>query len=129
MVDAQAASTRAVRGPRPSRLRIDEADELDIRILDAALGQTMARPGTAAQTVLSSTHHYPDGRMTEARRRASQRGWPVIQWYYRFTLHTPGSRAFEPDSVEAVFCPNWACSEPATCPTACAPWRWPGREP
>jgi hypothetical protein len=90
MVDALAASTRAVRGPHPSRLRIDEADELALPILDAALGQTMARPGVAAQTVISSTHHYPDGTMTEVLRRAKERGWPVYQWCYRCTSRDNG---------------------------------------
>ena len=46
---AVAASTRAVRGPHPSRLRIDEADELSLAIFDAALGQTMAKGGVRAQ--------------------------------------------------------------------------------
>lgn len=90
MVDALAASTRAVRGPHPSRLRIDEADELDVRILDAALGQTMARPGVAAQTVISSTHHYPDGTMTEVLKRAKERGWPVYTWCYKCTSRDNG---------------------------------------
>jgi len=102
MVDALAASTRAVRGPHPSRLRIDEADELDVRILDAALGQTMARPGIAAQTVISSTHHYPDGTMTEVLRRASERGWPVFQWCYKCTMQTPNNPhgGLDPAEVE-----------------------------
>jgi len=86
---AVAASTRAVRGPHPSRLRIDEADELSLVIFDAALGQTMAKGGVPAQTVISSTHHYPDGTMTEVLRRASERGWPVYQWCYRCTMRTP----------------------------------------
>jgi hypothetical protein len=60
-----------------------------VRILDAALGQTMARPGIAAQTVISSTHHYPDGTMTEVLRRASERGFPVYQWCYKCTMQTP----------------------------------------
>jgi hypothetical protein len=88
MVDALAASTRAVRGPHPSRLRIDEADELDIRILDAALGQTMARPGVAAHTIISSTHHYADGTVTEILARAKDMGWPVYSWCYRCTMRT-----------------------------------------
>ena len=85
MVDAMAASSKAVRGPHPSRLRVDEADELDVRILDAALGQTMATAGVRAQTVISSTHHYHDGTMTEVLRRAEDNGWPVYRWCYRCT--------------------------------------------
>lgn len=88
MVDALAASTKAVRGPHPTRLRIDEADELSRLILDAALGQTMSRGEVSAQTVISSTHHYPDGTMTDVLRRATDRGWPVYRWCYRCTMQT-----------------------------------------
>jgi hypothetical protein len=76
MVDALAASSRAVRGPHPSRLRIDEATSWTLVIFDAALGQTMARGGVPAQTVISSTHHYPDGTMTEVLRRRSSAAGP-----------------------------------------------------
>lgn len=38
---ALAASTKSVRGPHPQRLRLDEADETEIAIVDAAMGQTM----------------------------------------------------------------------------------------
>lgn len=99
---AVAASTRAVRGPHPSRLRIDEADELSLVIFDAALGQTMAKGGVAAQTVVSSTHHYPDGTMTEVLRRAKERGWPVRQWCYRCTERTEANPSgwLDPAEVE-----------------------------
>lgn len=85
---ATAASTRAARGPHPSRLRIDEADELSVVIFNAALGQTMAKGGVAAQTVISSTHHYPDATMTEVLTRARRRRWPVYEWCWRETLRT-----------------------------------------
>ncbi len=85
---ATAASTRAARGPHPSRLRIDEADELSVTIFNAALGQTMAKRGVPAQTVVSSTHHYPDATMTEVLTRARKRRWPVYEWCWRETLRT-----------------------------------------
>lgn len=87
-VVAMPASTRAVRGPHESRLRIDEADELALDVLDASLGQTMAKGGVAAQTVISSTHHKADGTMTEVLRRAADRGWFVARWCYRCTMRT-----------------------------------------
>lgn len=86
---ASAASTRAARGPHDPRLRIDEADELNLVVLDAALGQTMAKPGVPAQTVISSTHHYPDGTMTEVLARAKEKSWPVREWCWRCTLARP----------------------------------------
>lgn len=84
------ASTRSVRGPHPQRLRMDEVDEVDLKILDAALGQTMSLQGVPAQTVLSSTHHYADGTMSTVIQRAKERGWPVHEWCWRETLEPHG---------------------------------------
>lgn len=82
------ASQTSVRGPHPPRLRMDEIDEMDQDILDAALGQPMEQPGTLGytiptQTVMSSTHQYPDKAMTEMIRRARQEGHPVYEWCYK----------------------------------------------
>lgn len=77
------ASSRSVRGPHPQRLRMDEADEMELAILDSALGQPMARLGIDEQTVISSTHQYSNGTMTEMLKRASQNGWPVFEWCYK----------------------------------------------
>lgn len=84
------ASTRSVRGPHPQRLMVDEVDECDLEVLDAALGQPMIRDGIDACTVLSSTHQYPDGAMTEVKRRAADRGWPIHTWCYKETLEPHG---------------------------------------
>jgi hypothetical protein len=84
------ASTKSARGPHPQRLRIDEVDETTIEILDAAMGQTMSLAGVPAQTVLSSTHHYPDGTMTEVKKRAKDKGWLVFTWCYRECLEPHG---------------------------------------
>lgn len=83
------ASQRSVRGPHPQRLRLDEADEIDIDILDSALGQPMGARGITAQTVISSTHQYSDGTMTEMIKRAGLNGWPVFEWCYRETMEEP----------------------------------------
>jgi hypothetical protein len=90
VIRALMASTASVRGPHPQRLRMDEVDEMDLHILDAAMGQTMSKPAIPAQTVLSSTHHYPDHTMTEILRRAHDRGWPVYEWCWRETLEPHG---------------------------------------
>lgn len=84
------ASTRSARGPHPQRLRLDECDEIALPIFDAALGQTMMKPGIPAQTVMSSTHQYAAGTMTEILKRATERGWPVYEWCYRENLTTNG---------------------------------------
>lgn len=85
-VKALTASQRSVRGPHPERLRMDEIDEMDEDVFDAALGQTMGSEGVPAQIVASSTHQYPDGTMTEAKNRAQDRGFPVYDWCYRESM-------------------------------------------
>lgn len=74
------ASSKSVRGPHPQRLRCDEVDEMDLAILDAALGQPLSARGIREQTVLASTHQYQDGTFSEALARAQENGWPVFRW-------------------------------------------------
>jgi hypothetical protein len=89
-VTALMASQTSVRGPHPARLRLDEIDEMDLSILDAALGQPMSQRGVPAQTVMSSTRQYSDGTMTEVLRRAAAKNWPVHEWCWRETSKPHG---------------------------------------
>lgn len=89
-VRALMASQRSVRGPHPQRLRLDEIDEMDLDIFDAAMGQPMNSKTVVAQTVASSTHQYPDATMTEILKRAVKKGWPVYEWCYRETMEPHG---------------------------------------
>jgi hypothetical protein len=82
------ASQKSVRGPHPQRLRLDEVDEMEIELFEAAQGQPMDARGLRAQTVVSSTHQYPDGTMTELLRRANEKDWPVYEWCWRESLGT-----------------------------------------
>lgn len=82
-IRAQMASSTSVRGPHPQRLRLDEVDEMELEILDAAMGQPIGTAAVAKQTVMSSTHHYPDQTFTEILRRASDNGWPLMEWCYQ----------------------------------------------
>jgi hypothetical protein len=82
------ASTKSVRGPHPSRMRLDEIDEMEMQVLTSAQGQPMRKRNKAGvlletNTVMSSTHQYPDGTMTEILKRAKAEGWPVYQWCYK----------------------------------------------
>lgn len=83
------ASQTSVRGPHPQRLRLDEIDEMDLDILEGAQGQPMRKRGPhgliETQTVMSSTHQYPDKTMTEMLKRARDRGWPIYEWCWRET--------------------------------------------
>jgi hypothetical protein len=81
------ASQTSVRGPHPSRLRIDEIDEADLEIIQAALGQTMRRKSKVAgvgvidtNTVFSSTHTYPDKTVTYFKKDFQEKGFPVFSW-------------------------------------------------
>lgn len=90
-IEALMASQRSARGAHPQRLRLDEIDEMDLAILDAATGQPMeSGTGIATQTVMSSTHQYTDGAMTEILRRAADKGWKVYEWCYRENLEPRG---------------------------------------
>ena len=90
MIQALTASQTAVRGAHPTRLLLDEIDEMKLPILEAAQGQPMDRNGVQAQTVMSSTHQYPDGTVTAMRCRAAELGWTIYEWCYRETLEPHG---------------------------------------
>ena len=50
-ITALTASQTSIRGAHPARLRLDEADEMRLPILEAAQGQTMDQGAVRAQTV------------------------------------------------------------------------------
>jgi len=79
-----AASTKSARGRHPQRMRLDEVDEMDRFVFESALGQPMAKRGIASQTLIGSTHHYPNGTFTYILEDlAPEKGWPVMEWCYR----------------------------------------------
>lgn len=82
------ASQKSVRGPHPQRLRLDEVDEMELELFEAAQGQPMDARGLLSQTVVSSTHQYPDGTMTELLKRANEKGWGVYEWCWRESMGT-----------------------------------------
>lgn len=77
------ASQRSARGPHPNWLLLDEVDEMALSIFKASLGQPMEYNGVHTQIVLSSTHQYADGTMTEVIKLGAERGWPHYKWCYR----------------------------------------------
>lgn len=82
------ASQTSVRGPHPQRLRMDEIDEMELSILEAAQGQPMRdpkKPGIDTQTVMSSTWQNPQGTMTEILGRAREKNWKIHNWCWRET--------------------------------------------
>jgi hypothetical protein len=98
------ASQTSVRGPHPSRLRIDEIDEADLAIINAALGQPMRKKNYLGETVetstvFSSTHTYPDGPVTHYKREFADKGWPVYSWCYMETSN-PRDGWLDPEEIE-----------------------------
>ena len=87
---ALTASQNSVRGPHPQALLLDEIDEMELKLLEAAQGQPMDRGAVKARTVMSSTHQNPDGTMSAMLRRAAEKGWPVYEWCWRETLAPHG---------------------------------------
>lgn len=85
---AQPASQKAVRGAHPQRLLLDEIDEMDLGIFNAAQGQTMDRDGVIAGVVGASTQQYPRGTMHTILRTAADKGWKVHEWCYRESVRT-----------------------------------------
>lgn len=99
------ASQTSVRGPHPSRLRIDEIDEADLSIVQAALGQPMRGKSMLTgerietSTVFSSTHTYPDGPVTYYKREFAEKGFPVYSWCYKETSN-PVDGWLDPEEIE-----------------------------
>lgn len=78
------ASQKTVRGPHPPFLILDEIDEMDIDILDAALGQPMPQINYLGEeikpfTVMCSTWQNPEGCMVLNTPVATKRGEIPIQ--------------------------------------------------
>lgn len=98
------ASQKTVRGPHPPRLLLDEIDEMDQLILDAALGQPMEQKDwkgewIKAQTTMSSTWQYPDKTFAEMYRRHQEESMPIYTWCYRETSN-PVDGWLNPDFIE-----------------------------
>lgn len=89
-IEALTASQRSVRGPHPQRLRLDEVDEMDWKIFEAATGQTMAARGILPQTTIGSTHQHPRGTFSKVIKLAQEKGWWVTEWCYRETMEPHG---------------------------------------
>jgi len=102
-IRALLASERQVRHGHPQRLRVDEADEMKLSLLDSALGQpqeSASKPHARQQVVISSTWQHADGTMSEVMGRAQEKGWPIYQWCYRETL-APAPGWLLPSNVAA----------------------------
>jgi len=66
------ASMTAVRGPHPQALKLDEVDEIDDEVYEAALSQPTSKYGHKAVLGMFSTNHNIMGQMDKALKNAEQ---------------------------------------------------------
>lgn len=87
------ASQKTVRGPHPQMTALDEIDEMDKKVYDAAMGQAMKKPNARGieideMVVASSTWQNPVGTFQQVRDDALKKGLPVRTWCFREVLKT-----------------------------------------
>ena len=87
------ASQKTVRGPHPQMTCLDEIDEMDLKVYNAAMGQAMAKPNARGivvpeMVVASSTWQHPIGTFQHVRDEFLRKGLPVHSWCWRETLRT-----------------------------------------
>ena len=98
------ASQKTVRGPHPATLLLDEIDEMDQAILDAAKGQPMPQKNwkgetVEAQTAMASTWQYPDKTFAEEYQRFQDEDLPIFTWCYWDTSN-PIDGWLDPNFIE-----------------------------
>lgn len=89
------ASQTTVRGPHPPLQLLDEVDEMDYDIYQAALGQAMEQESkvhvgenVAEYIVASSTWQNPEGTFSKVVDDAREKGKPIFTWCWRELLQT-----------------------------------------
>ena len=76
------ASMTAVRGPHPQALKLDEVDEIDKDVYEAALSQPTSKYGYESVLGMFSTNHNIMGQMDLALKNATERGHNVYKYCY-----------------------------------------------
>lgn len=90
-IQALMASQASVRGPHPVKLLVDECDEVNIALIDAALGQPLGAKGVPPGVVLASTRQYFGGTMdTLLERTGSNPAYRLYMWGYQESLEPHG---------------------------------------
>jgi hypothetical protein len=87
------ASQKTVRGPHPQMTLLDEIDEMERPIYDAAMGQALEKANQRGYTlqemvVASSTWQNPVGTFSSVRDEALVKGQPIRTWCWREVLKT-----------------------------------------
>jgi hypothetical protein len=74
------ASSKSVRGPHPQKLRLDEIDEFDDKIYEAAMLIPKTKHGIKASVQIYSTMHKAYGLMNRVITEAAQSGYKIYKW-------------------------------------------------
>jgi hypothetical protein len=74
------ASMKSVRGPHPQKLKLDEVDECDDRIYEAALLIPKTKRCIRASTQIYSTMHKAYGLMNRVIEEAALSGYKIYKW-------------------------------------------------
>jgi hypothetical protein len=80
------ASTKSVRGPHPQKLKLDEVDEFEDRIYEAALLIPKSARGIRASVQIYSTMHKAYGLMNRVVTEAVESGYRLYKWCIFDTL-------------------------------------------
>lgn len=74
------ASMKSVRGPHPQKLKLDEIDEFEDDIYEAALLIPKSARGIKASVQIYSTMHKPYGLMNRVVTEAAESGYRLFKW-------------------------------------------------
>lgn len=74
------ASSKSVRGSHPQKIKLDEVDEFDESIYEAALLTPTSHRGIQASTHIYSTMHKAYGLMNKVIEEAAMSGYRVFKW-------------------------------------------------
>ncbi|MDD5642137.1 MAG: hypothetical protein PHX53_10835 [Syntrophales bacterium] len=74
------ASSKSVRGPHPQKLKLDEVDEMDPEIYEAALFIPQTAKNIKASIHIYSTMHKAYGLMNQVITEAAQSGYRIFKW-------------------------------------------------
>lgn len=100
-----AASPTSVRGPHVPSLKLDEVDEIDPELRDAALGMCMNRNGASASILMTSTWHRVGGPMAQLMERARAGEFPFWSFCIFEVLERCSEERSGPDLEKCPECP------------------------
>ncbi len=79
-VSILAASIKSVRGPHPQSLKLDEVDEIETNVYNAALSQPLSKFGHKSVLGMFSTNHNIMGQMDKALAKAKESGTNIYKY-------------------------------------------------